>query len=40
VAGGYPKVLYEFSVGALRWHIRVEAYIFLLVDAYPPFSLE
>ena len=40
VSGSYPKALYEFAVGALRWHIRVEAYLFLLVDAYPPFSLD
>jgi len=35
----YPQGLYDFSVGALRWLIRVEAYILLLVDEYPPFSL-
>jgi hypothetical protein len=40
VAGQYPKGLYDFSVGVLRWHIRVEAYMFLLVDAYPPFSFQ
>jgi len=26
-------------VGALRWRIRVEAYLLLMVDEYPPFSL-
>jgi hypothetical protein len=36
--GAYPQGLYEFGVGALRWRLRVEAYI-LLVDEYPPFSL-
>ncbi|HMD33912.1 MAG TPA: DUF4389 domain-containing protein [Vicinamibacterales bacterium] len=40
VSGSYPKPLYDFSVGVLRWHIRVEAYMFLLVDAYPPFSFD
>src|SRR5439155_18310338 len=40
VTGEYPKGLYDFGVGALRWHIRVEAYLLLLVDDYPPFSLE
>jgi len=35
----YPQGLYEFGAGALRWLIRVEAYILLLVDDYPPFSL-
>jgi len=37
--GAYPGGLYEFSVGALRWRLRVEAYLLLLVDEYPPFSL-
>ncbi|HYM26293.1 MAG TPA: DUF4389 domain-containing protein [Vicinamibacterales bacterium] len=38
--GAYPKGLHEFGVGTLRWHIRVEAYMLLLVDDYPPFSLD
>ncbi|HEX5107483.1 MAG TPA: DUF4389 domain-containing protein [Vicinamibacterales bacterium] len=37
--GSYPSALVEFSVGAMRWRLRVEAYLLLLVDAYPPFSL-
>jgi hypothetical protein len=37
--GAYPQGLYEFGVGALRWRIRVEAYLLLMVDEYPPFSL-
>ncbi len=36
--GNYPQGLYEFGVGALRWLLRVEAYMLLLVDEYPPFS--
>jgi len=39
ITGAYPGGLYEFGVGALRWLLRVEAYILLLVDDYPPFSL-
>ncbi len=35
----YPRALYEFGVGALRWVLRVQAYLLLLVDEYPPFSL-
>jgi len=27
-------------VGSLRWLIRVQAYLLLIVDDYPPFSLE
>ena len=37
--GSYPQGLYEFGVGALRWRLRVEAYMLLMVDEYPPFSL-
>lgn len=37
--GRYPPGLYGFSVGVLRWNTRVEAYMLLLQDAYPPFSL-
>jgi hypothetical protein len=38
--GRYPESLYHFGVGALRWTTRVEAYLLLLRDEYPPFSLE
>jgi hypothetical protein len=38
--GEYPAGLYRFAVGALRWTTRVEAYLLLLTDDYPPFSLE
>jgi hypothetical protein len=37
--GRYPAGFYEFSVGVLRWQMRVEAYLLLLRDEYPPFSL-
>jgi hypothetical protein len=37
--GSYPQGLYDFGVGALRWRLRVEAYLLLMVDEYPPFSL-
>jgi hypothetical protein len=39
ITGSYPDGLYAFGVGVLRWELRVEAYMFLLVDEYPPFSL-
>jgi hypothetical protein len=39
-AGVYPAGLYEFGVGSLRWLLRVQAYLLLLVDDYPPFSFE
>ena len=38
--GNYPEGLYTFGVGVLRWFIRVESYLLLLVDEYPPFSFE
>jgi uncharacterized protein DUF4389 len=37
--GAYPEGLYEFGVGCLRWLTRVQAYMLLLVDEYPPFTL-
>ena len=38
--GKYPKGLFNFVVGVLRWDLRVDAYIFLLTtDEYPPFTL-
>ena len=38
--GSYPAAMYGFGVGVMRWALRVEAYLLLLVDEYPPFSLE
>ena len=40
LAGRMPEALYEFSAGMLRWTTRVEGYVLLLYDDYPPFSLD
>ncbi len=40
LTGGYPASLHAFGAGVMRWLIRVEAYMLLLVDEYPPFALE
>ena len=37
--GRYPEALYGIAVGALQWVLRVEAYMLLLTDEYPPFDL-
>lgn len=38
LTGKYPKGMFDFVVGYQRWSNRVNAYMLLLTDAYPPFS--
>lgn len=37
--GRYPETLYGFAIGVFAWSIRVESYMLLLRDEYPPFTL-
>jgi hypothetical protein len=38
--GRYPRGLFNFVEGVMRWNLRVQAYATLLVtDSYPPFKL-
>jgi hypothetical protein len=40
LTGRYPDGLTQPAIGAMRWALRVEAYLLLLVDEYPPFSFD
>jgi hypothetical protein len=40
LTGSYPASLLPFGLGVMRWLLRVEAYLLLLVDEYPPFALD
>jgi len=37
--GDYPLGARDFLVGAYRYNLRVQAYVGLLTDQYPPFAL-
>ena len=36
----FPESLFRFVVGVTRWQLRVNAYVYLLTDEYPPFSMD
>jgi len=39
VTGEYPEGIRDYLVGVYRYALRVEAYVGLLTDTYPPFDL-
>jgi len=39
ITGRYPRGLFKFGVGGLRWLQRSAAYTYLLRDEYPPYSI-
>jgi hypothetical protein len=38
--GRWPEGLRTFALGVGRWWLRVQAYLLLLTDDYPPFTLD
>ena len=38
--GRWPEGMRNYLLGVFRWSMRVNAYIYLMTDVYPPFSLE
>jgi len=36
----FPESMFRFVIGTLRWQNRVNAYVYLMRDEYPPFTME
>jgi hypothetical protein len=39
-AGRWPEAARNFVLGVARWWLRVQSYMLLLHDEYPPFTLD
>jgi hypothetical protein len=39
ITGAWPEGMRAFVVGVMRWSSRVNMYVLLMTDQYPPFSL-
>ena len=40
ITGRYPRGMFDFTTGVMRWFWRVTVYLLMLTDAYPPFSMD
>lgn len=38
--GEYPKGMFDFFAGYMRWMTRVSGYTYLMTDKYPPFTMD
>ncbi len=38
--GRYPEGIFKYMVGVMRWQLRVQAYVLLAADTYPPFTMD
>ena len=38
--GRWPRGAFDYMVGTFRWAFRVAAYVHLMTDRYPPFTLQ
>lgn len=40
IMGRWPRGLQSFVIGWMRWTFRVDGYLYLIVDNYPPFGFQ